>query len=626
MNFSSKQLGNLTLKNPFIMAPVKTAYGNPKGEVNELHLKFYEKVAKGGVSLIIIEPTAVLKSGREHPKQLCIDEPHCIDELKKITDTIHKNGSLACINITHAGRAANPKASGQPPIAPSAIPCPATKQTPKEMTKDEIKEIIKAFGDAAKKAKDAGFDAIELQAGMGYIIPQFLKERTNKRTDEYGQDKTLFAKEVFDAVFSNANWLPVIVRIAGSEFVEDGITPKDNEIIIKLAEEHKACAIHVGLGSACDTPPWYYSATFTPAEKQIEVFKAIKSMTKLPTIVDGRMADVDKIKEALNDGWADFIGLGKSLACDQEFVKKLTEDRLDEIAYCGGCLQGCLLNVKSGVGLGCIINPFINKDKFTPSGKSLKLVVVGGGPAGMACATYAKMKGYDAILFEKKQLGGQFNLAVKPPFKETMKRPLNSMIKELERVGVNVIHEEATYDKIKAHNPDVVVIATGANSILPRIEGIENEYAMDAFSYFEGIKEPKGKRALVLGVGLIGRETIEDLLLKKGFEEVVGVDILEELPEDFTLARLKNNAKARIIAGARLERFTNDGVIIKKGETEENLGKFDTVITSIGTKPNTTLYEEIKDKFDKVELIGDANKVADIYSATQQAYSVIEKL
>ncbi len=624
MKFSQKQLGNLRLKNPFIMAPVKTAYGNLKGEVSKLHLKFYEKIAKGGIALIITEPVAVLKSGREHPKQLCIDENHCVDELRKITDTIRKNGSLSCLNITHAGRAANPKASGQPPIAPSALVCPTTKQTAQEMTKDQIKEIISAFGEAAKKAKDAGFDAVELQAGMGYIIPQFLKERTNKRTDEYGKDKTLFAKEVFESVFSNANGLPVIVRIAGSEFVEDGITPEDNLPILKLAEDYGAAAIHIGLGSACDTPPWYYSATFTPQEKQKEIFKKIKELTTLPIIVDGRMADPDKINQAFTEGWADFIGLGKSLACDQEFVKKLTEDKLDEISYCGGCLQGCLLNVKSGAGLGCIINPFINKDKFTPTGKSMKFVVVGGGPAGMACATYAKMKGYDAVLFEKKKLGGQFNLAVKPPFKDMMQRPLDSMIRELERKGVEVIYEEADYDKIKAQNPDVVVVATGANSIIPRIEGIENEYAMDAFSFFEKTKEPKEKKALVLGVGLIGRETMETLI-KSGFDEVVSVDILEELPEDFTLARLKNMQNVKILTGTRLEKFTSDGVIVKIGDKEENIGKFDTVITSIGTKPNNALYEEIKNKFDTVELIGDANKVTDIYSATQQAYSVIEK-
>ncbi len=623
--FESVRLGDLVLKNRFIAAPVKTAYGNPKGEVNERHIKFYERLSKGGFSLIVIEPTAVLKSGREHPKQLCIDEDRCVDELRKITEVIHKNGSLACLNITHAGRAANPKATGQPPLAPSPVPCPATKQTPIELTKEQIKEIVDAFGEAARRAREAGFDAIELQAGMGYIVAQFLKERTNKRSDEYGKDKTLFAREVFDKVFSNAGGLPVLVRISGNEFVEGGITPEDNKPILKLAEEYGAVAIHVGLGNACDTPPWYYSATFTPVEKQIETFKAIKKLTDLPVIVDGRMANKEKIEQALNEGWADLIGLGKSIACDQAFVKKLQEGRENEIYYCGGCLQGCLLKVKAGVGLGCIINPFVNRDEFEKSEKSLRFVVVGGGPAGMAAAVYAAMRGHSVILFEKKKLGGQFNLAIKPPFKESMEKPLNSMIRDLNRFGVDVRYEEADYDKIKALAPDVVVVATGANSLVPQIEGIESENVMDSFSYFESDKDIKGKRALVLGVGLIGRETMEDLLLKKGFDEVVGVDILEELPEDFTLARLKNNPKAKIITGAKLERFTSDGAIISKDGKEENLGKFDLVITSIGTKPNRALYENIKDKFDRVEIIGDANKVADIYEATHQAYDLIAK-
>ncbi len=623
--FDEVNLGGLKLKNRFIMAPVKTAYAKPgEGRVSQLHLKFYERVAKGGIALIITEPVAVLKSGREHPKQLCIDEDYCADELKKIVDVIHENGALACVNINHAGRAANPKATGQPPLAPSAVQCPATKQTPVELTQEQIKEIIEAFGEATKRAKKAGFDAVELQAGMGYLIAQFLKERTNKRTDEYGKDKLLFAKQVFEEVFSNADGMDVIVRIAGNEFVEGGITPEDNKPIIELAEKHGACAIHVGLGNACDTPPWYYSATFTPVEKQIEAFKAIKGLTKLPVIVDGRMANKEKIQQALSEGWADFIGLGKSVACDQAFVRKLQEGKEKEIYYCGGCLQGCLLKVKAGIGLGCIINPFVNRDEFTKSDKQLKFVVVGGGPAGMAAATYAAMKSYSAVLFEKDRLGGQFNLAVLPPFKESMQRPLNSMIEDLNRYGVDVRYEEANYEKIKALNPDVVVVATGATSTLPRIEGIEKENAVDGFGYFK-LEKPEGKRALVLGVGLIGREIMEDLLIKHGFDEVVGVDILEELPEDFTLARLKANPKAKIITGARLEKFTDDGVIISRGGNEENLGRFDLVVTSIGTKPNRALYEEIKDKFEHVELIGDANKVADIYEATHQAYDVIAK-
>jgi len=623
--FESIKLGDLTLRNRFIAAPVKTAFGNPKGEVNEKHLKFYERVARGGLALIITEPTAVLKSGREHPKQLCVDEDRCVDELKKITDVIHKNGSLACLNITHAGRAANPKATGQPPLAPSPVPCPATKQTPVELTKEQIEEIIVAFGKAVERAKKAGFDAVELQAGMGYIIAQFLKERTNKRTDEYGQDKTLFARLVFEEVFSKADGMPVIVRISGNEFVEGGITPEDNKVIIELAEKYGAIAIHAGLGNACDTPPWYYSATFTPVEKQIETFKAIKKLTNLPLIVDGRMANEDKIKQALSEGWADLIGLGKSLACDQAFVKKLQEGKKDDIYYCGGCLQGCLLKVKAGVGLGCIINPFVNRDEFEKSDKSMKFVVVGGGPSGMATAIYASMKGYSVVLFEKKKLGGQFNLATMPPFKEAMKRPLNSMIKQLEKYGVDVRYEEADYEKIKLLNPDVVVVATGAVSVVPKIEGIDKVNVMDAFSYYENGGEIEGKRALVLGVGLIGRETMEDLVVNKGFEEVVGVDILEELPEDFTLARLRSNPKTKIITGARLERFTDEGAIISKDGKEENLGKFDLVVTSIGTKPNRALYEQIKDKFDRVEVIGDANRVGDIYEATHQAYDLVAK-
>ncbi len=623
MKLEGKNLGSLHLKNPFIAAPVKTAYADLESHVNQRHLNYYENLAKGGVALIIIEPTAVLKSGREHPKQLCIDEDYCVEELSKITKVIHDNGSLACINLNHAGRAANPKASGGVVLAPSAIMCPSTMQTPKELTKQQIQEIVEAFGKAAARAKKAGFDAIEIQGGMGYLIAQFLKARTNKRTDEFGKDKLLFAKEVFEAVSNASGGLDLILRVSANEFIEDGICEDDNVALINLAKKYGVKAVHAGLGNACDTPLWYYSYVSTPTDKQINSFKKLKSLIDLPIIVDGRMGNPDRINALLKEGWIDFFGLGRSLVADQYFVNKLLNDEIDKIWYCGGCLQGCLYNVRSGIGLGCITNPFVDKKFFTKSEKKLKVCIVGGGPAGIACGIYARMKGYDATVFERKELGGQFILATKAPYKDAMQKPLNSLINEAKRMGVEFRLEEATYEKLKSINPDLVVIATGANSQIPNIKGIETQYVIDAFSFFEGTLKPRGKRVLVLGIGLIGREAIE-ILANEGFE-VVGVDILSELTQDFTLARLKNNTNIKLFVGTGIEEFSNDGVFARQEDEVINLGKFDTVISSIGTKSNKTLYEQIKDKFSNVEIIGDAFKVADIYSATQSAYLLIDK-
>ncbi|MGC8502044.1 FAD-dependent oxidoreductase [Desulfurella sp.] len=622
MKLEGNKLGSLTLKNPFIAAPVKTAYADLESHVNQRHLNYYENLAKGGTALIIIEPTAVLKSGREHPKQLCIDEDYCIDELSKITRVIHDNGSLACINLNHAGRAANPKASGVV-LAPSAVMCPSTMQTPKELTKEQIKEIVKAFGKATVRAKKAGFDAIEIQAGMGYLIAQFLKDRTNKRNDEYGKDKLLFAKEVFEEVANFSNGLELILRVSANEFVEDGIVEQDNVELINLAKKYGIKAVHAGLGNACDTPLWYYSYASTPTDKQIESFKKLKSLIDLPIIIDGRMGNPDRIKALLKEGWVDFFGLGRSLVADQYFVNKLLNDELDKIWYCGGCLQGCLYNVRSGIGLGCITNPFVDKKFFEPSGKKLKVCIVGGGPAGIATGIYAKMKDYDAIVFEKKELGGQFILATKAPYKDAMQKPLNALINEAKRRGVEFRYEEANYEKLKEQNPDLVVVATGANSQIPNIKGIENEYVIDAFSFFESVAQPKGKRVLVLGIGLIGREAME-ILANQGFE-VVGVDILSDLMQDFTLARLKNNPNVKIFVATSVEEFTKEGVFARQEDEVINLGKFDTIISSIGTKPNKALYEQIKDKFKNVEIIGDATRVADIYTATQSAYELISR-
>lgn len=375
-------LGQLKLKNRFVMAPVKTAYGTPDGRVTERHLTYYTNVAKGGTALVILEPVSVTQTGKEHPKQLTIHLDTSVTDLKKIVNILHENGALACLNLNHAGRAANPKATGTAPLAPSAIPCPTTGQTPAVLTVMQIEEIIEAFGKGVARASEAGFDAVEVQCGHGYLVSQFLSSRTNLREDEYGRDRTLFLRKVFEEVVKNRGNLAVLVRISTSEFLQGGLEPEDNRPILELAKNYGFDAIHCGMGNICDTPPFYYAHMAIPEARQLKALNAVRKLTELPLIAAGRMADVVKLEKLETENLADLVAFGRAIVADPALPLKLVKGKTEDIMFCGFCLQGCLANVKNGSGLGCIVNPEIDKvpqNKMALKGE--KVAVVGAGPA-----------------------------------------------------------------------------------------------------------------------------------------------------------------------------------------------------------------------------------------------------
>ena len=625
MKFSeSFRIGSLELKNRFIMAPVKSAYGNPKGEVTPRHLTYYDNLSKGGVAMIILEPVAVSQSGREHPKQLAVHLPDSQQQLQKIVSVLHKNNTFACLNLNHAGRAANPKATGMAPEAPSAIPCPATGQTPEILQKQEIEGIVEGYRQAVKVAAAAEFDAIEIQAGHGYLIQQFLSKRTNLREDEYGHDKTLFIKEVFDVVRAGRGDLTVLVRISGHDFVENGFGPTENRVILDLAKEYDFDAIHCGFGNACDTPPWYYSHMALPEQKQMEVVTAIRKQTDLPLIVAGRMGTLEKLDQYAGDNLADCIALGRPLVADPDFVNKYIAQKTDDITYCGYCLQGCLANVKNGSGIGCIVNPAIDKKPVTTSAAKT-VAVIGGGPAGMAAATQLSVMGHKVTLYEKNPtLGGQFEMAHQAPHKGSMLRPLNSLIKRTEK-NVGEIVLGATVDATSIGNFDHFVVATGSRQRIPEIKGLSDQYSITSLEFFEESKPIKGKRILIIGAGMVGIEAAE--ILAGGDYEVVITKRTSEIANDMEmitkklmLKRLEQKDNLVISPNTTLMEFTATGVTYQKEDKTGEWPAFDTVIIAAGMEPENDLYRQLQDQQKSVQLVGDADNPADIYAATQKGY------
>jgi len=631
--FEKFELGDLSLANRFIFPPIKTAYGTPKGNVTERHLTYYQQIAENGPGLLILEPVAVTADGKEHPKQLCIHLPESVDELKKIVGVIHQQKRLACLHLNHAGAAANPKATGGKPKAPSAVICPTSGQEAEPLTDTDIRSIIDGYRSAAEKAVSAGFDTIEIQGGHGYLLSQFLNGKINKRFDSYGQKPLQFAEEVFAAVREGAAGLPCILRISGNEMSpEFGISQEDLVPLLRLAKESGICAVHVGMGSACFSPPWYFHHSSLPEKPQIDALGWVREHTHLPLIVAGRMGRIERVQTVMDNNLADLVALGRPLISDPDLIEKWKTEKYEEVKYCGYCLQGCLHRVKNGEPIGCNLNPEIGKPVMEKSSNPLKVLVAGGGPAGMSAALYLSRRGHQVILAEKENhLGGQFNLAWQAPGKQKMQDGLDNL-KYCVWANVDSVTTERAVDAdlVAQIQPDLLVWATGAVQNIPEIKGLESQYTMTSLEYFKGDKPVNGQRVLVIGAGRTGLE-IAEKLGKMGFDVVatkrtdpIG-SMMEMITKKLTLMRIGQMPNVTLMPHTTVKSFEADTVKLEQDGEKITQEPFQTVILASGMlsapEPDATIGQAVSN----VETIGDAHNVMDIYAAVHAGYELAVK-
>lgn len=621
----SVQLGNLELSNRFVFAPVKTSLAAMGGEPGEESTRFYSRIAQGGTALVTLEPAAVDKLALEHPKQLRLFDDSRIEGIAKLVDAIHSKGKKAMVHLNHPGRAANPKAIGEQPVAPSAMECPVTGAKARELSADEIGKIPGMFSSAAKRAVSCGADAIEVQFGHGYLLSQFFSPRTNKRNDEWGGDeqgRLRLSKLVLDGVKAEIGSIPLVARISGKEFVEGGLEPGDMAPMLKMFEEAGVAAVHVGMGNACDSPPWYFHHMSLPQAAQEQVFAAIRKMTNLKLIAVGRLGSPTRVHHVLDENLADLVALGRPLLADPDFVNKLIEDKGDEIAYCGACLQTCLAHVKSAQPIMCALNPWTTLDAAQVADKPKKVLVVGGGPAGMGAALGATERGYEVELVEEgSELGGQFALAVKAPGKKMMEAMVESLRRRVEKSGVKITTgKKADAGFIEQRSPEAVVLAHGPHPRVPEIPGIHDQHLLTGVEYFEDPGNVKGDRILVIGAGMVGMEAAEQLVgqgkqvvaTKRGQEIAPDMDPLSRALMN---KRLSGKENLKIMTGTTVMAFDKDSVKVKTQNEEISLEPFDTVISAAGMEPDNSLAQALSTASFAIHMVGDAKEPATIEQA-----------
>ena len=634
--FEKIKIKNTEMKNRLIMAPMATRFASFNGEVTERLIRYYEERAKGGVGLITTEASAISREGIGWENNLSAYNDRYVPGLKKLTEALHQHGTKVALEIFHTGSKAPAATIGQQPIAPSAVYQGGS--VPRELEVQEIKELVKKFGTAAKRAKEAGFDIVNIHMAHGYLINQFLSPLTNRRTDTYGgstEKRAKFAIEVTKEVRKQVvDDFPIFCRLTAEEGVGDiGIDVNESIKIAPILEKAGVDVIDIS-GGASDKP-YLTEGTYSLAPGfLVYLAEAIKKVVNIPVTIVGKIKRAELAEEILQKGIADFIVMGRSFITDPFWPEKVLNDREKEIVPCISCVQGCTGRLGKDLEISCTVNPRVGREEMFDKAQSCcpkKVLVAGGGIAGMYAANELAKQGHQVTLLEKESyLGGQTNLAVVPHHKAADLKPLLDYLKyqlEINKVDVH-LNKDVTMKNIQLFKPDIIIQATGAKPRMLTIPGTEK---MNVLSAWDVLREKTcpGDNIAVIGGGEVGLETAEFLTNELG-KKVCVFEILSGYGQDMN--RHEKNFLMQRLQGSNIEIFTQSKVISMKGKKlhfirggmDEAVKPIDTIIISIGSQPQSV--EILKDLDIPVYSIGDCIVPARMFEAFHSGYMLKHEL
>jgi 2-enoate reductase len=656
--FEPIDIGKVQIKNRIAMAPMGiVGLLNPNGSPTQRAIDYYIERARGGVGLII---TSLFKVEKEidpssHHGPLISNE--ALPPLAELAESIHAFGSRIFVQLTAGfGRVAHPMIlRGKTPVSASSIP---NYWQPSLMCRElktaEVEMLVKSFGIAARFLAFAGIDGIELHGHEGYLFDQFTTGLWNKRNDRYGGDlsgRLRFPIEVLNEIKQNVGKdFPVQYRFGLKHYIKglnEGVLPgephneagRDIEEGLKMAKMLEAAgfdALHVDAG-CYDSWYWAHPPIYQVHGCMAEMAAEAKKVVKIPVIAVGRLETPELAEEILASGKADIVALGRGLLTDAFWVKKVEEGRAKKIRPCIGCHDGCMGRIFLGRPISCAVNPAVGRERsyaIEKAERSKRVIIIGGGTAGLEAARTAAIRGHRVTLYEKKGvLGGWLNAGCIPSFKKDLLGLIQWYESEMEDLGVEVkLGVEASPGLLAEANADVLVVATGAQPIMPKIPGIEKEFVATAPEVLLGTKKC-GERAIIIGGGLVGCETAAWLAQQK--KKVTVVEMLEDLmlgrPPVAHMNRMMLLDMLRfhgveILTNSRVSEVKDGAVLLTGGSQEKKERIADTVIIAAGLEPDRDLYHALLGTRPKPYLIGDAREARNIMGAVWDAYEVARAL
>lgn len=629
--FSPMKIGNCSVPNRLVVPAMEANNNNTDGTLSDRFIRYMEEKAIGGFGLIITEDYAVTEQGRATMDIAGFFDDKHIEKNKILTERIHSHGSKIFCQLYHSGRQTWAFSNPNRPVAPSMIPCPLAQNPPRELEIEEIHEIETAFGEAARRAKESGFDGVEIHAAHGYLIAEFLSSYVNKRTDEYGgcfENRVRFLDNLYGEIRSRVgDDFPVIVRISANENVVGGRTEAESYELARHLDELGVNAIHVsnGVYASDDMRRMIIAPMFAEHAFNADNAEQIKKLVHVPVIVANRINDPKMADTLIRMGKADFVSMGRGSIADPHLPNKAKAGKFETIHYCIGCIQGCC----NLTGMTCLVNPRVNREienDMAVVDNPRNIMVIGGGPAGLMAAKTAAHRGHKVKVFEKtNHLGGAFRAAAYPTGKGELTTVISSLRSSCLELGVDIrMNAEVTADTIKDEKPDAIIIATGSVPLMPPIKGINLPVVTAAEDVLYGnVVLPAGP-VVVCGGGEVGGETAE--FIANAMHEVTLLEMQPAILNDMMfqnktiLMEMMAKKGIRILTNAKVKEITADSVIYEDSDGKISSIPTVSVISAFGYKAYNPLEATARELCNEVHVVGSAVKAGNALIAMKEGY------
>jgi len=613
--FTPFRIKNIELKNRIVLPPLASFLIEKGGGITEKTVEHYRRRAAGGPAMVIMEACAVSPEGVVSPNQARIDDDWLLEGLSKIAEAIRSEGAVPAVQLHHAGRQVSPKVIGRKPLAPGTLACPFIRGEVEPLSLEGIREIIGKFAEGAVRAREVGFELVEIHGAHGYLVNQFLSGYSNNRTDEYGggiANRTRFAREIVAAIRDRLGpEFPISFKISAQEFVPGGLDVPESIDVLKMLVEVGIDAVQVSAGND-STPEWICQPMFMKKACLAESAGQIRTALNIPVMAVGRINDPWTAENLIDKELADLVCIGRGLMADPEMPIKAQQGRFEEIRTCIAC-NTCMQSIFKKGKLECLVNPSLGREsemEIIPTRKRKRIIVVGGGPGGINAAWVAAKRGHEVHLYEKQAfLGGQLVPGTRTTYKREMQTLIHFQRKQLEIHNVHChLGRYVDSEFLRRENPDAIILATGSQPIVPAIEGIDNDIVVTFDSILNG-EELTPKDTVIIGGGATGCEVAYHLA-----EAGSTVTIVEQLPriggdlESITKRMLIRKLKewgVAVFTEHRLTRVESDGPVICGPDGPEKKIGAQRVVIAIGTRAENSIHKDVKALGFETHVIGD---------------------